>query len=137
MNIQELQTAANYALPITILVFNNAGYGIIKQFQDVNTDRRYHASGLGYSTPDFGRIAKAYGIEYHRVSSLSDVTPELLARGLKVVELVIPPNALITPKVEGDRFIHDQFPYSAIPVRQAMPFDYPERPSGLPAKSGR
>jgi acetolactate synthase I/II/III large subunit len=131
MNLQELQTAINYKLPITIIVFNNAGYGIIKQFQDSNTDSRYHASGQGYSVPDFGAITRAYGIEYHRVEKASDITAAMLERGLRVIELVIPPQALITPKVEGDHFIHDQFPYRVDSTPSAMPFDYPERPSGL------
>jgi acetolactate synthase-1/2/3 large subunit len=135
MNLQELQTAVNYALPITIIVFNNAGYGIIKQFQDANTDSRYHASGQGYSAPDFGAIAKAYGIEHHRVEAVSGITPQMFGRGLHMIELIIPPQALITPKVEGDRFVHDQFPYLAGPNRQVMPFDYPDRPSGLTVSS--
>lgn len=135
MNLQEMQTAVNYALPVTIVVFNNSGYGIIKQFQDVNTGGRYHASGQGYSAPDFGAIAKAYGIRHHRVESVSDIAPEMFDRSLKLIEFVVPPHALITPKVEGDHFIHDQFPYGAGPARQVMPFDYPDRPSGLVASS--
>ena len=131
MNLQEMQTAVNYALPVTIIVFNNAGYGIIKQFQDANNGSRYHASGQGYSAPDFGAIARAYGIQHHRVESVSDITPEMFERGLRLIELIIPPHALITPKVEGDHFIHDQFPYTAGSARQAMPFDYPDHPSGL------
>ena len=135
MNLQELQTAVFYKLPITIIVFNNAGYGIIKQFQDANTDHRYHTTGQGYSVPDFGAIAKAYGIEYHRVEKASDISAGMLARGLRVIELVIPPQALITPKVEGDHFIHDQFPYPKDRTPPVMPFDYPERPSGLVVSS--
>ncbi len=135
MNIQELQTAVNYGTPITILVFNNAGYGIIKQFQDSNTDSRYYASGIGYSVPDLGAIAAAYGIRYDRVESVGDITAELFERGLRIIELVIPPQALITPKVEGDHFIHDQFPYKSAPDYQPLPFAYPERPSGLVVSS--
>ena len=135
MNLQELQTAVFYKLPITIIVFNNAGYGIIKQFQDANTDHRYHATGAGYSVPDFGAIAAAYGIEYHRVETTADITAASMERGLRLIELVIPPQALITPKVDGDHFIHDQFPYSEDRTPQVMPFDYPERPSGLMVSS--
>lgn len=135
MNVQELQTAAAYQLPITILVFNNAGYGIIKQFQDSNNGGRYHASGEGYSVPDFGRIAESYGVPYVRVASLDDIGPELFDRSLKLVELVIPPNALITPKAEGDHFLHDQFPHIAGRHQEPLPFDYPERPSDLAVSS--
>jgi acetolactate synthase-1/2/3 large subunit len=135
MNVQELQTAVNYQLPITILLFNNSGYGIIKQFQDSNNGGRYNASGEGYSVPDFGRIAESYGVAYHRVESLDDITPELFERSLKLVELVIPPQALITPKAEGDHFLHDQFPHIAGRHQEPLPFDYPERPSDLAVSS--
>jgi acetolactate synthase-1/2/3 large subunit len=135
MNIQELQTAVSYNLPITILVFNNGGYGIIKQFQDSNTDSRYHASGTGYSVPDLEKIATAYGIRFDRVEALADITPDLFERSLRIVEFVVPPQALITPKVEGDHFIHDQFPYVEQSDQQSLPFDYPERPSGLVVSS--
>ncbi|MFC5503411.1 thiamine pyrophosphate-binding protein [Lysinimonas soli] len=135
MNIQELQTAAFYGLPITILLFNNSGYGIIKQFQDSNTSSRHFASGDGYSTPDFGQIAAAYGLPYQRIASVEEITGELFERGLRLIELVIPPNALITPKVESDHFIHDQFPYDDSPRYQPLPFAYPGRPSELVVSS--
>ncbi len=135
MNIQELQTAVSYGLPITIIVFNNSGYGIIKQFQDSNNSSRYHASGSGYSVPDLGKVAEAYGIEFHRVRALDDITSDMFERGLKMIELVIPQQALITPKVEGDHFIHDQFPYGNNTGQQPLPFDYPTRPSELAVSS--
>ncbi len=34
INLQELQTIRQYGLNIKLFVFNNSGYGIIKQFQD-------------------------------------------------------------------------------------------------------
>jgi len=131
MNIQELQTAANNGLPISIVVFNNSGYGIIKQFQDSNTSGRHHASGQGYSVPDLEKIAASYDIPFHRVATIGDVVPAMFERSLKMIELVIPQQALITPKVEGDHFLHDQFPYSDSCGQQPLPFDYPLRPSDL------
>ena len=130
MNIQELQTAVAYDLPITIVIFNNAGYGIIKQFQDVNMAGRYHASGTGYTTPDFQRVVEAYGIEFQRVRSVDDLTPGVWERRLRVIELVIPPNALIVPKAEGNRFIHEQFPQDGLEQAQ-LPFDYPATPADI------
>ncbi len=135
MNIQELQTAVAYGLPITILLFNNSGYGIIKQFQDSNTMSRYHASGHGYSVPDFGKIASAYGIPYHRIESLDQIEPSLFDRSLKLVELVIPQQAQITPKAEGDHFLHDQAPHIADRPQESLPFAYPEHPSDLTVSS--
>ena len=57
MNIQELQTIVHYKLPIKIVIQNNFGYGIIKQFQDAYFEGRHFATGDGYSIPDFSKIA--------------------------------------------------------------------------------
>jgi acetolactate synthase-1/2/3 large subunit len=133
MNIQELQTAKYLQLPITIVVANNAGYGIIKQFQDANTNSRYVATGNGYSVPDFGAISRAYGIAHSRVTRLSQLTAELLSPKLQVIELIIPEDAKVTPKAEGDHFLHDQFPFQ-MGRNPELPFKYPPKPSELGKK---
>jgi len=112
LNIQELQTIAHYGLDITIVVFNNNGYGIIRQFQDSYCGSRHEASGRGYSSPDFGKVAQAYGLDHVRVEQLEQITPELFARpGARVIEVVLAENTLIEPKWEVGRPINDQFPY--------------------------
>ena len=111
VNIQELQTLMGYGLAITIIVFNNHGYGIIKQFQDSNMDSRYEASGKGYSDPDFVAVAKAYGLDAYRVENVDDLRPEMLADGKStLIEVNLDENTLIEPKVEKGRPINDQFP---------------------------
>ena len=131
MNIQEFQTIVNYKLKVKIIILNNLGYGIIKQFQDAYFESRYEATGRGYSLPDFGKIAAAYGIDYKRVTRKSDLTKSIMDTGPVVIDVILPPNALITPKVEMDRFIHDQFPYGSLHERPELAFMYPDRPSGL------
>jgi acetolactate synthase-1/2/3 large subunit len=131
MNIQEFQTLIEYGLPITIFIQNNLGYGIIKQFQDAYFDGRHFASGEGYSVPDFSKIVNAYGISYQKITSHEELEEIKLPKGAAVIDLIFPENALITPKVEMNRFIHDQFPYIEDNSISRLPFDYPERPSGL------
>lgn len=70
MNIQELQTIKHYGLKLKTFILNNHCYGITTQFQGTNYGSRYLASGSnkdpklsGYSVPDFGAIANAYGID--------------------------------------------------------------------------
>ncbi len=64
MNLQELATIAHHNLPIKIIVFENDGYGMIRETQDkagqrhVATDK---ASGI--TLPSFRRVASAFGIE--------------------------------------------------------------------------
>ncbi len=114
MNIQELQTIRYNNLNIKIVILNNGGYGIIKQFQDSNFEGRYEASGKGYSVPDFEAIVTAYKIPYKRVEHQEDLTEDLFAsQGPLVVDVILHPNTLIEPKREMGRPINDQFPYAS------------------------
>jgi len=131
MNIQELQTIVHHNLPIKIIIQNNFGYGIIKQFQDAYFEGRHHATGLGYSLPDFSKVVKAYGIPYVCVTSIEEIRELKFIEGPMVVDMHLPPNALITPKTEMNRFIHDQFPYVEDTSISDLPFSYPARPSEL------
>jgi acetolactate synthase-1/2/3 large subunit len=111
VNIQELQTIRHLDLDIAVIVMNNGCYGIIKQFQDSYLGSRYIASKEGYSTPDFGAVAKAYGLAYARIEKMSDLIPELFKRGPILIDVVISDQTLIEPKLEMGRPINDQYPY--------------------------
>jgi hypothetical protein len=54
-----------------------------------------------------------------------------IPEGPAIIDLQLPSGALITPKTEMNRFIHDQFPYIIDESISNLPFDYPDRPSGL------
>jgi acetolactate synthase-1/2/3 large subunit len=128
MNIQELQTIVFRNLPITIILQNNFGYGIIKQFQDAYFDSRHHASGMGYSVPSFELICNAYGIPYTKIKSIEELEQVVIAPGFSLIDLQFPEGALITPKTEMNRFIHDQFPYIQDNSISELPYAYPKRP---------
>ena len=131
MNIQELQTIVHYKLPIVIFIQNNFGYGIIKQFQDSYFEGRHFATGIGYSVPDFAKIANAYGIKYIKIEEMESLKIFEIPLGPIIIDLHFSENSLITPKTEMDRFIHDQFPYISDGSVNRLPFPYPERPSAL------
>jgi acetolactate synthase-1/2/3 large subunit len=131
MNLQELQTIVHYQLPIKIFIQNNLGYGIIKQFQDAYFEGRHFATGQGYSVPDFARIAEAFGIPYQAVTNANELKQIELPDGFCIIDMLLPPESLITPKTEMNRFIHDQFPYIADESISKLPYDYPEFPSLL------
>lgn len=114
MNIQELQTVANYKLPLKIFILNNHCYGIIQQFQDAYFNSRYEATGKGYSSPDFTRVAGAYGIEAVKITSLADAK-EKIAYALKspgpiLCEIEIDPQSRLNPKLEFGRPLEDMSP---------------------------
>lgn len=112
VNIQELQTITNFDLDIKIIVFNNKGYGIIKQFQDSYLGSRYEAVGHGDKHPNIATITEAWGLRHSRVTHLDLLTDAVLnAPGGAVIEIMIDPNTPIEPKLEMGRPINDQFPY--------------------------
>jgi acetolactate synthase-1/2/3 large subunit len=111
VNIQELQTIKHLGLDVAVIVMNNGSYGIIKQFQDSYMNGRYTASQDGYSTPDFGAVARAYGLDFQRVEKMSDLTPDLFGRGPILIEVMLSDQTLIEPKLEMGRPINDQYPY--------------------------
>jgi acetolactate synthase-1/2/3 large subunit len=115
MNVQELQTMAFNNLNIKLFILNNFGYGIIKQFQDLYFDSRYHATGQGYSQPDFGKVSEAYGIPYVRIETVEEITRDIIDKsGPMVIDLILHPMTMIEPKLEMGRSIEDQFPYLEI-----------------------
>ncbi|MGJ4945769.1 thiamine pyrophosphate-binding protein [Bradyrhizobium sp. HKCCYLS1011] len=112
LNIQELQTIAHYGLDVVIVVMNNGCYGMIRQFQDSYLGGRYHATIEGYSAPDFSGIVAGYGLAYHRVERLQDLSPALLSKkGGVVIDVIVPSDTQIAPKLEMGRPINDQYPY--------------------------
>ena len=134
LNLQDLQTIVARKLDIAIVIMNNRSYGIIKQFQDSYLGSRYEASYEGYSTPDFGRIAGAYGLDYERVETLEQITPALFGRGAIIIDVQLSEHTLIEPKLEMGRPINDQFPY--LPAKEYAAgnryVDYP-RPDKIAA----
>jgi acetolactate synthase-1/2/3 large subunit len=115
LNLQDLQTIAHYKLDIVIVILNNGCYGMIKQFQDSNMSGRYHATaggGGGYSHPDFGKIAWAYGLEYYRIESPDEISADMFCNeGQKLIEVVLDERTQIEPKTDRGRPLNDQFPY--------------------------
>ncbi len=77
--IQELATAVEHQLPIVILLWNNDGYGEIRDnFNRLNIP----LVGVDLESPDFLTIAKGFGCNAARVNELSQL-PDLLRIGFK------------------------------------------------------
>jgi acetolactate synthase-1/2/3 large subunit len=73
-NIQDLQTIKHHALPMTLLVFNNDGYGAIKITQNMVFKREFGTSSKSDITfCNIKKIAEAYDIPYYLVSEDEDV----------------------------------------------------------------
>lgn len=72
MNIQELNTAANYQVPVKILLFNNGTLGMVRQWQEIFFKQRYSHSQLP-NNPDFVKIAEANSIPALRVTHVNEI----------------------------------------------------------------
>lgn len=73
INIQELQTIVRNNLPIKIVIMNNHSLGMIRQFQDSYFNSCYQSTVWGYNSPDFSKIAEAYGIESFSIDKNEDI----------------------------------------------------------------
>jgi acetolactate synthase-1/2/3 large subunit len=73
VNIQELQTIRRNNLPVKIVILNNHCLGMIRQFQDSYFESCYQSTVWGYNTPDFEKVANAYGIEAYSIIESSEI----------------------------------------------------------------
>ncbi len=77
LNIQELQTITRNRLPIKMVVLNNHCHGMVRQFQESYFKGRYQSTLVGYDTPDFCRVAEAYGIPAAKLQDPADTAAAL------------------------------------------------------------
>ena len=76
MNIQELATAVNYNIPVKVAILNNGYLGMVRQWQQLFYNSRYSQVDLK-GTPDFVKLAQAYGAKGIRVDKADEVEPAL------------------------------------------------------------
>nr|ARW68784.1 acetohydroxyacid synthetase large subunit [Palisada sp.] len=62
MNLQELATIAQYNLPIKVIIINNKWQGMVRQWQQAFYRERYSHSNMEKGSPDFVKLAQAFGI---------------------------------------------------------------------------
>lgn len=77
MTSQELATAVAHDLPIKVAILNNGYLGMVRQWQELMWDRRYSQTDLNVGTPDFVKLADAYGAVGLRVTRQEEVVPAL------------------------------------------------------------
>jgi acetolactate synthase-1/2/3 large subunit len=73
----ELATVAQESLPLTAVVVDDGGYGMLRYDQDVAGEERY---GVDLRTPDFVALAQSFGVAAEAVDGLGDAFGEALAR---------------------------------------------------------
>ena len=106
MNLQELQTVVGYNLPVKVIVLNNDGYLSIKQ-----TQHNYFSDNIfgtcpadGVTIPDFVKVARAFGIDAHRVDNIVDWRSDTVQDALNhskplLIEVMCDPAQVFSPKL--------------------------------------
>ena len=79
MCVQELGTIMAENLPVKIVVLNNGYLGMVRQWQEIFYKGRYSQVDLRSGTPDFVKLAEAYGIKGIRVDRLGDLESAMAA----------------------------------------------------------
>lgn len=72
MNCNELATVATQDLPIVILLFNNNALGMVRQWQNLFSHKRYSETDI-YDKTNYIMLANAYGIEGHKAQNLEEL----------------------------------------------------------------
>jgi acetolactate synthase-1/2/3 large subunit len=75
MNIQELATAVQYKLPVKVAILNNGYLGMVRQWQELFYERRYAMTHIRDISPDFVKLAEAYGAVGLRATRPAEVVP--------------------------------------------------------------
>jgi acetolactate synthase-1/2/3 large subunit len=75
MNSQEIETALRVNAPIVILIWNDAGYGLIEWKQQIHYGRTSHVK---FNNPDFIKYAESFGAKGYRISTADELLPTLL-----------------------------------------------------------
>ncbi len=88
MNSQELATVVQYHLPVKVVILNNGYLGMIRQWQEFFYGKRYASSSLEGFSPDFVKLAEAYGAVGLRTNKPEEVVP-VLKKAFSIPEPVI------------------------------------------------
>jgi len=118
MNFGELETVTTYDLPIKVVVLNNYGDGMVRQWQKLYYKARFSATDKSLHRKDFVKAAQADGFKYAvRLDQKTDV--ERVIRefvefdGPAFLEVIIDIDALVYPMVgpgmSYDRMITGDF----------------------------
>ena len=116
MNMAEIATMVQEGLAVKLAVFNNGYLGMVRQWQQFFHGGRY--SNTPIWSPDYVKLAGAYGIPGWRVKQASEVTDALRqaneSPGPALVELVIEQEANVFPMIVPGGSLSE--PLEAAPV---------------------
>jgi len=111
MNSQELATAVVNDVPVKIAILNNGCLGMVRQWQELFFEKRYSATILGRTSPDFVKLAEAYGAVGLRATKPSEVEPVIRAALASdrptIMDFIVNPAEKVSPMVPAGATISE------------------------------
>ena len=108
MTMTELGTAVQENRNINIAIINNGYLGMVRQWQEMFYDARYSETPI--MSPDYIKLAEAYGLEAFRVENLDDVIPTMRKaqkqQGPSLIEFVVEKQDMVYPMVPAGADLH-------------------------------
>jgi acetolactate synthase I/II/III large subunit len=134
MNLGELETLTTYNIPVKVLLLNNLGDGMVRQWQDLFYANRYSGSDKTLHKKDFVKAVEADGFEFaRRVTQLADVRSNLedfvAFPGPAFLEVMVDQSAHVYPMVAPGMGYKDMITGKWIKSREQKPPSN-EEPSG-------
>ena len=109
MTMTELGTAVQENRNINIAIINNGYLGLVRQWQEMFYDARYSETPI--ISPDYIKLADAYGIKAFRVKKLNDVLPTMRKvqeqKGPSLIEFVVEKQDMVYPMVPTGADLHE------------------------------
>jgi acetolactate synthase-1/2/3 large subunit len=127
MTLQEFATIVQEHLPVKVVIINNGYSGMVRQWQELFYDHHYKAVSI--SSPDYVKLADAYGIAAMKVTKKDQVGMALATAanhpGPFVIDFrvspeenvypMVPPGASLAETVEDPRITHYRQPVHLFP----------------------
>src|SRR6266852_5418193 len=131
MNIGELETVTTYDLPIKVVVLNNCGDGMVKQWQKLFHKGRLSGSDKSLHTKDFVKAAQADGFKFAvRLDKKADVTRVIgefiRFDGAAFLEVMIDQDAGVYPMVGPGQSYDEMITGDHIPSRSKVEVKAPD-----------
>jgi acetolactate synthase-1/2/3 large subunit len=135
MNIGELETATTYKLPIKVIVLNNYGDGMVRQWQKLYYKGRMSGSDKSLHRKDFVKTAEADGFEFAKKLSDKNDIGKIIREfidfpGPAFLEVIIDPDAGVYPMV-GPGLSYDKMITGDYIVSREKPVDETPGPSEM------
>jgi acetolactate synthase-1/2/3 large subunit len=109
MTIMELATAVQEKANVNICIINNGYLGMVRQWQQMFYESRYVETPI-YS-PDYVKLAEAYGMPGYRVEKLEDILPTMRKAqadpGPVLIEFVVEQFDNVYPMVPAGADLHE------------------------------